>query len=46
MDLREYWADNPPLHVMVKAFLGGKEQKPEPTLSAADFIAQVRERRT
>ena len=41
----DYWAENPPLHLLVKAFMGIKDAPEEKPLSAADFIAQAKERR-
>lgn len=38
--MKDYWAVNPPLHLMVKAYLGyGKEDKPEEQGSIEDLMA-------
>lgn len=39
-DLRRYWADHPPLHLMVAAYLGyGKEKKEKPKFTTAEELA-------
>lgn len=39
--MQHYWQDNPPVHVMVAAYLGIKKRKP-PKIEAADIEALMR----
>lgn len=42
MELKEYWAKNPPLHMMVKGYLGlGKEEQPQEEGNLADIMAMA-----
>lgn len=42
MSLIKYYRDNPPLHIMVKAYLsGGKEEPKENEVSFDDFFREV-----
>jgi hypothetical protein len=40
--MKEYWANNPPLHMMVKSYLGlGKKETPEEQGSIEDLMAMA-----
>lgn len=42
MELKKYWAKNPPLHMMVKGYLGlGKEEQPQEEGNLADIMAMA-----
>jgi hypothetical protein len=43
MELKEYWSKNPPLHMMVKGYLGlgSKDNEEEEQSSIADIMAMA-----
>lgn len=42
--LKEYWAENPPVHMMVKAYLGiGKKEEEKPG-NLGDLLASIPEK--
>ena len=38
LDLLDYWSECPPLHLMVKAYLGIKAPKEEKTMTTDEFM--------
>jgi hypothetical protein len=45
LDLLDYWTASPPVHVMVRAYMGIKGEEPEDheIMSEDDFMAMVRQ---
>ena len=42
LDLLEYWADSPPLHLMVKAYMGIGDKDEEVPITPEELIAMAR----
>ena len=38
MSIRDYWGENPPLHLLVKAYMGIKSKKETPAMTASEFM--------
>ncbi len=39
--MRDYWADNPPVHIMVAAYLGKGEKDSEPVGKIEDLMTML-----
>ena len=42
MDLLDYWAECPPLHLMVRAYMGYKSPKKAPAMTASEFMQELK----
>jgi hypothetical protein len=40
-DLLDYWADNPPLHLMVKSYLGIQDPHDDPPIDSPEDLLAV-----